>query len=73
MATGVVNHADADTLVKDILGTFYGDANLDGVVDFADLTALAANYGKAGDWSKGDFDGSHTVDFRGPDRLGGEL
>jgi glycerophosphoryl diester phosphodiesterase len=36
----------------------YGDANLDGVVDRADVAILAANFGRAGDaeWSHGDFD-----------------
>jgi glycerophosphoryl diester phosphodiesterase len=36
----------------------YGDANLDGVVDRADVAILAANFGRTGDaeWSHGNFD-----------------
>ncbi|MFT3784773.1 MAG: hypothetical protein QM770_01225 [Tepidisphaeraceae bacterium] len=41
-----------------------GDANLDGVVNFSDLLALAAHYDRdAGTWSAGDFDRSGTVNF----------
>jgi hypothetical protein len=43
-----------------------GDANLDGVVDFADLVILSQNYNTttgAGTWSTGDFTGDGNVDF----------
>jgi len=43
--------------------TITGDANLDGVVDFADLTAIAQHYGDAGDWAQGDFNGDGMIDF----------
>jgi hypothetical protein len=33
----------------------YGDGNLDGATDLADLTTLLADYNQPGDWSKGDF------------------
>jgi len=37
--------------------TYYGDANLDGAVNFADLLVLAQNYNQTGrSWSEGDFD-----------------
>ena len=49
-----------DTLIK---YTLVGDANLDGVVNFADLGILLNNYGKAGVWDQGDFDYSGTVGF----------
>lgn len=41
-----------------------GDANHDGVVGFADLVAVAQNYGR-GDrvWEQGDFNGDGKVDF----------
>lgn len=42
-----------------------GDANDDGVVNFADFLVLASNSGKAEDavWEEGDFDGNGTVNF----------
>ena len=42
----------------------YGDANLDGKVDFNDLVILAQNYGKTGVfWQDGDFNYDGKVDF----------
>lgn len=43
--------------------TRLGDANLDGAVNFYDLTSLAAVYGGAGEWFNGDFDYNGAVDF----------
>jgi hypothetical protein len=43
-----------------------GDANLDGVVNFADLVTVAQNYGKNagnGSWSEGDFNYDAKVNF----------
>jgi hypothetical protein len=41
-----------------------GDANGDGVVDFADLSKVLTNYDKTGlTWSDGDFNGDGAVDF----------
>ena len=41
-----------------------GDVNLDGKVDFADLLAVAQDYGRTGaTWSLGDFNGDGIVDF----------
>jgi hypothetical protein len=40
-----------------------GDTDFSGAVDFADLVALARNYGDAGSWSGGDFNGDGLVDF----------
>jgi autotransporter-associated beta strand protein len=45
-----------------------GDANLDGIVNFADLLVVAQNYGKTGeDWAHGDFNYDGIVNF--PDLL----
>lgn len=52
-----VDRADADHLVRTILGTEYGDANLDGMVNRSDAATLSRNFGKAATWSTGDFDG----------------
>jgi len=45
-----------------------GDANRDGKVDFADLVAVAQNYGTPGTpedyYGGGDFNGDDTVDFQ---------
>jgi len=38
-----------------------GDANVDGVVGIADLSAVADNYGKPGGWKQGDFNGDDVV------------
>jgi hypothetical protein len=44
--------------------TLKGDANLDGIVNFADLVTVAQNYGKTGVyWDTGDFDYDNTVGF----------
>jgi GH35 family endo-1,4-beta-xylanase len=60
---GSVAKADVDYLIHTILGTAYGDANLDKSVDVGDLGILAANYGGTGKtWSQGDFNGDGLVD-----------
>jgi hypothetical protein len=61
---GSVNSTDVTYLVKTILKTNFGDANLDKSVDVGDLGILAANYGLASGaiWAKGDFNGDGAVD-----------
>jgi len=41
----------------------FGDADLDGDVDFGDYMILEASFGGPGGWEDGDFDFSGTVDF----------
>jgi hypothetical protein len=63
---GAVSNADADTLVQTILGKRDGDANLDGVVDFNDLVAIAQHYNTADgnqSWANGDFTHDGNIDF----------
>ena len=43
--------------------TVYGDANLDGSVNFSDLSKLLSNYGHAGVWADGDFNYDGMVNF----------
>ena len=43
--------------------TYYGDANLDGQVDIADLGRLATNWQTSGAWSSGDFNYDGFVDI----------
>jgi hypothetical protein len=53
---------DVDVLVAH---TKYGDANLDGAVDFADLVLLAQNYNQPSNrfWANGDFTYDGAVNF----------
>lgn len=60
---GVVDQLDLDALVQDVLGTDYGDTDLDGDVDFTDFNALANHFGQAGAWREGDFDGDGEITF----------
>ncbi len=53
---------DADILILDVLGSEWGDATLDGVVDTADYFALSAAWGGPGGWADGDFTGDGLVD-----------
>ena len=59
----VVDEADVDTLLSDILGSVYGDSNLDGAFDSSDLVAVfrAAEYedsvARNSTWATGDWDG----------------
>lgn len=57
--------SDADYWVRVLKQTEYGDANLDGVVDFLDLLPLAQNFGSTSNrrWNHGSFDGDGSVDF----------
>ncbi len=58
-----VDVADLDVWVRKLKHTHYGDANLDGSVDFGDFVTLSSNFGTDGDWSQGDFDVDGTVAF----------
>lgn len=60
---GSMNELDRQYWVERLMGTRFGDANLDGSVDFADFLALSDNFGQLGTWSTGDFDGSGDVGF----------
>lgn len=64
-STPRVAGSDTDYLVRTILGTQYGDTNLDKHVNFADLVKLAQNYNKpsGATWSDGSFNGDGKVDF----------
>lgn len=60
---GTVGPEDQRLWVEDIFGTFFGDADLNKSVEFADFLLLSANFSQNGGWSQGDFDGSGTVEF----------
>ena len=61
---GIADHQDAIYLIEQIMGIAPGDADLNGVVDFADFLVLSANFGKLHQtWLTGDTDGDGTVQF----------
>ena len=64
---GAVTAADRTFWVETAADTFFGDADLNGSVEFADFLALSAAFGGAGGWNAGDFDGSGDIQF--PDFL----
>lgn len=57
--------SDVDVWVRTLKSTEYGDATLDGKINFDDLIQLAHHYGQSGDfgWAKANFDGDDSVDF----------
>jgi autotransporter-associated beta strand protein len=63
IAGQTIGYLDNGTSVS-IRKTLFGDATLDGTVNFDDLLKLAANYNTSGKlWYQGDFTGDGTVNF----------
>lgn len=60
---GEVDEIDRSFWVEDLVGTSFGDANLNGEVDFADFLSLSVGFDQSGGWEDGDFDGSGKVAF----------
>lgn len=58
-----VDKHDTDRWLRDFAGTWYGDADLNGVVELEDFLTLARSYDGPGGWSDGDFDGNGSVEF----------
>ena len=62
---GSVDREDMDAMIRKVIGTEYGDANLDGVVDAEDANVMFSNmFSDATGWSAGDFNGDNVVDGR---------
>jgi hypothetical protein len=62
---GEVTQGDVAMLVREILGTEFGDANLDGFVDARDAETWKTHVFSAdSSWSSGDFDGDGLTDVR---------
>ena len=59
---GDADSDDVDYLIHEVLGTEYGDANLDGLVEGADYTLWADNYLQPGGWAEGDLTGDGFVE-----------
>ncbi|MEM9882659.1 MAG: PEP-CTERM sorting domain-containing protein [Planctomycetota bacterium] len=60
-----INQADVDDLVQGVLGTNYGDADLDGSVGNSDIGAVFGNFDTSATnsgWASGSFDGDGDVD-----------
>ncbi|MCC6679935.1 MAG: hypothetical protein IT445_03440 [Phycisphaeraceae bacterium] len=61
---GIVGALDAAILVKMILGTHFGDANLDGIVNLSDLQILGDHWqSTTANWSMADFTGDGKVNL----------
>lgn len=60
---GQVSDADRVMWVESLVGTSFGDADLNNVVDFTDFLLLSSHFGEAGGWNSGDFDGDGEVTF----------
>ncbi len=65
--------SDASAMVRGILGTEFGDANLDGMVDIDDLSALSGGFGASAGWAGGNFDGNGIVDIDDLSTLSGSF
>lgn len=62
---GNLNLADVDHLLQEIMGTDYGDLNLDGLIDQFDFSLWKQHFGLAGaGFAGGDVDGDGDTDGR---------
>ncbi len=59
----LLDQEDRRVWVEELAKTYFGDADLNGTVDFGDFVLLANAYGTAGGWAMGDFDGDGVVQF----------
>lgn len=59
----LVNKDDVAFVVEAVVDSQFGDADLDGDVDFADFLTLSSNFGKEGEWADGDFNGDGEINF----------
>jgi hypothetical protein len=58
---GFAAGTDLEHMIHDILGTEFGDLDLNGMVNSLDLSTLAGNLGNPGGWADGDIDGNGSV------------
>ena len=67
----VVDERDVSHLVQTILGTNFGDANLDGAVDATDLNQVGIHWqSHCSGWADGDFSGDGAVNVVDLNRVG---
>ncbi len=60
---GLVNSDDRTFLIEELANVTYGDANMNGVVEFEDFLFLSGSFEMEAGWAGGDFDGSGLTDF----------
>ncbi|WP_145445662.1 hypothetical protein [Mucisphaera calidilacus] len=58
-----VDQGDFTFMIETVLGTSFGDANLDLAVDLLDLSALASNFEGIAGWAGGNFNTDAVVDL----------
>ncbi|TWT87523.1 hypothetical protein Mal64_30640 [Pseudobythopirellula maris] len=63
MDGGLADQQDVDTLVHTILGTEYGDLNLDKQIDIYDISTVSGSFGLGGGWAGGDMNGDSVIDI----------
>ena len=70
--SGLVDQEDVQFLVVNIIGTFLGDANLDGNIDPRDLNQVGIHWQRmdGAGWASGDFTGDGAVDARDLNLIG---
>ncbi len=62
---GIFDEADTEMMIHTVLGTEFGDANLDGRIDLADFFSLkAASEGSVPSWADGDVNSDGVVDLQ---------
>jgi hypothetical protein len=62
-SSGAVDQGDRSHLVLSILGTLFGDTNLDRVVDVSDFNPWnASKFQNVSSWGQGDFSGDGVTD-----------
>lgn len=68
---GDTDAIDAELFITDVLGTFFGDADLNGLVDVVDLGRVGLNFDQSVEgWADGDFNGDRLVDVVDLGQLG---
>ncbi len=67
---GPADGSDVDALVHDVLGTEYGDTNLDRRISLLDLNTLGSRFGLSGGWGDGDFNGDGMITLSDLNTLG---
>ena len=60
---GVIDNLDREHWVRVLKMTQFGDADMNGAVEFSDFLTLSSGFGGDGGWADGDFDGSGDVGF----------
>ena len=60
---GDVDARDRVVWIETLLDTSFGDADLNGAVEFDDFLVLSTHFGQSGAWADGDFDGNGDVEF----------